>query len=91
MSLENQVELCSSNYQKWKNQALLNKDIHEARKCMERAFFWIELQTAFIILHTVEHTKGNDKEMKKKLIQAKANLSKKLADYANEILNEIKF
>lgn len=90
MPIENQVELCSQHYQKWKDQALFSRDIYEARKCLERAFFWLELQTAFIVLHTIEQAKGNDKEVKRKLIQAKANLSKKLAEYAKEILDEIK-
>lgn len=91
MSIESQIELCSSHYQKWKDQALLSKDIYEARKCLKRAFFWLELQTAFIVLYTLERTKGNDREVKKKLIQAKANLSKRLAEYVKEILDEIKF
>ena len=90
MSIESQVALCSHYYQKWKNQALFSRDMYEARKAIERAFFWLELQSAFVILHAMEQTKGNDKEVKKKLILAKANLSKKLAEYAKEILNEIK-
>ena len=91
MSLESQVELCLSNYQKWKNQALVSRNNSESKKYMEKAFFWLELQTAFIVLDAVEKTNGNDKEIKKKLIQAKINLSKKLADYADKILNEITF
>ncbi len=91
MSIEAQIALCSQHYQKWKNQALFTADIYDARKAIERAFFWLELQSAFIVLHAVEQAKGNDKEMKLKLIQAKTNLSKRLAEYAKEILDEIKF
>ncbi len=90
MSIESQISLCSENYQKWKNQALFTNDIYGARKAIERAFFWLELQSAFIVLHSIEQTKGNDKEVKFKLIQAKANLSKRLAEYAKGILDEIK-
>jgi len=90
MPIESQITLCSQHYQKWKNQALISKDMDEARKAFNRAFFWLELQTAFIALHAVEQTKGEDKEVKKKLIHAKANLSRKLAEYAQEILDEIK-
>lgn len=90
MPIENQVALCSHYYQKWKNQALFTTNVNDARKALDRAFFWLELQTAFIVLQAVEQTKGNDKEVKKKLIHAKANLSKRLAEYAKEILDEMK-
>ena len=56
---------------------------------MKRAFFWLELQTAFITLFAIEKTNGNDSKAELKLISAKANLSKKLAEYAKEILNEL--
>ena len=91
MPIEDQITTCSHHYQKWKNQALITNDIYEAKKAFNRAFFWLELQTAFLTLHAVEQTRGSDREVKKKLIQAKTNLSKKLAEYAKEILNEIKF
>jgi len=90
MTLENQIALCSQHYQKWKNIALANTDIFEAKKAMNRACFWSELQTAFLVLNTVEQSKGKDNDVKLKLMRAKANLSKKLANYAQEILNEIK-
>ena len=90
MPIESQLELCSQHYQKWKNQALLNGDMEEARKAMKRAFFWKDLQAAFIALHAIEQTQGKDNEVKKKLIHAKANLSRKLAEYAQEILDEIR-
>jgi hypothetical protein len=83
MTIESQIAICSENYQRWK-QVALGGDA----KAMERAFFWLELQTAFITLHAIEQT-HQDRESKQKLISAKANLSKKLADYADEILSEI--
>ena len=89
MSTESQVALCTEHFQKWKNLALANTDINEVKKAMNRAFFWMELRTAFIALHAVEQMKGQSNEVKEKLIVAKANLSKKLADYAQEILDEI--
>lgn len=89
MSVETQITLCSEHYQKWKNIALTNTNIDEAKKAMSRACFWSELQTAFLVLHAVEQSKGKNSDVKIKLMHAKANLSKKLADYAQEILNEI--
>lgn len=89
MPLEEQIELCSKHFQKWKSLALSNTDSEKTRRYMEKAFFWLELQTAFTTLFVIEQTKGNDPETKRKLLIAKSNLSKKLADYADNTLNEI--
>jgi len=90
MSIETQIATCSEHYQMWKDKALFTNDIYEVRKAVERAFFWVELRSAFLFLLAVEKTKGNDSEVKNKLIQAKINLSKKLSEYAREMLNEIR-
>ena len=86
MSIQNQVAMCTEHYKRWKDTALATGD----KKAMEKAFFWLELQSAFMALHAIEQVKGTDSTTKRKLIIAKTNLSKKLADYANEVLNEIK-
>ncbi len=90
MDLGQQIALCSEHYQNWKDQALVAKDTFESRKAIERAFFWLELQSAFVVLHAIEQVKGKDPETRKKLIVAKANLSRKLVDYAEQILNDLK-
>lgn len=86
---ENQIELCSYHYQKWKNSALSANTIEEARNRLEKAFFWLELQAAYIALWSIEKTKENNPEIKQKIITAKINLSRKLTEYARKILNEI--
>lgn len=91
MKLEHQIELCSQNYQKWKSIALSSNSLEQAKKFLEKAFFWLELQTAFITLFSIEQAKGNDPEIKQKLITAKSNLSRKLTDYAKSVLDEIKW
>jgi hypothetical protein len=89
MLLQDQVQKCSNHYQKWKDLALNSLDPKESKRCMEKAFFWLELQTAFITLFAIEQTKGKDVRIKRKLIEAKTNLSKKLADYAKQTLDEM--
>jgi hypothetical protein len=89
MNLKQQIDICSEHYQKWKSTALNSLDRDEAKKAMERAFFWLELQSAFITLHAIELTVGNDKEKKEKILVAKTKLSKKLVEYAKEILSEL--
>lgn len=89
MNLEEQLALCIEHYNRWKKTALSSSDLTKIRKSLERAFFWLELQTAFMALHTIEKTYGNEKEVKRKLIIAKANLVKRLTEYAEEILNEL--
>ena len=90
MKLEYQISLCSQNYQKWKSLALSANSLEQAKQFLEKAFFWLELQTAFVTLFTIEQARGNDPNTKQKLIVAKTNLSKKLLDYAEKILDEIR-
>ena len=89
MSIETQIATCSEHYQIWKDKALVTNDIHQARKAVERAFFWLELRSAFLFLLAVEKSKGNDSETKQKLIQAKINLSKILSVYAKAMLRDL--
>ncbi len=86
MSIQAQVAMCTEHYKRWKDTALSTGD----KKAMEKAFFWLELQSAFMALHTIEQVKGSDASTKRKLIIAKTNLSKRLADYAKEVMDEIK-
>ena len=86
MGIESQISICTEHYKKWKDIALSTGD----RNAIEKAFFWLELQSAFMALFTIEQTRGNDLKVKKSLIIAKTNLSKKLAEYANEIIRDIK-
>jgi len=90
MSFEDQLEICSFHYNKWKNAALAASNKDEVKKNLEKAFFWLELQTAFIALDSVEKYQGKDPKVKNKLLIAKTNLSKKLANYANGILDEMR-
>ena len=89
MSIETQIATCTEHYQMWKDKALFTNDIYQAKKAIERAFFWMELRSAFLFLSAIEKTKGNDNETKMKLIQAKTNLSRKLSEYAKELLDSI--
>ena len=91
MQVEHQIKICSHHYQKWKSLALSAHTIEQTRNFLERAFFWLELQTAFITLFTIEQSKGNDLKVSQKIILAKTNLSKKLTDYAKKILDEMKW
>jgi hypothetical protein len=90
MSFEDQLEICSFHYNKWKNAALAANDKEQVRRNLERAFFWLELQTAFIALDSVEKVQGKDPKVKNKILIAKTNLSKKLANYANEVMDDLK-
>jgi len=89
MSLESQVSVCSQHYQKWKTMALTAKSMQEAERYLDKAFFWLELQTAFITLFAAEQANGENAEIKQKIINAKANLTKKLANYCDQTLKEL--
>lgn len=85
------MELCAYYYNKWKNLAISSKNFEEAKKFMKKAFFWLEIQLAYLALWSIENLRGKDPKVREKLIIAKANLAKKLADYAEEILKDFKF
>ena len=85
MTIETQIATCDEGYQRWKDKAISSTDIGQARKAIERAFFWMELRSAFMFLHMVEKTNGNDSGVKQKLIHAKLNLSRKLTEYMKEL------
>lgn len=89
-SVNRQLDLCGRQYKQWKVLALGAKDMPEVKRCLDKALFWMELQSAFLALWSVEQAKGQEPSMRENLIKARANLSKKLADYAKETLNELK-
>lgn len=89
MAIGNQIATCSEQYSRWKRMALDAKTLTAVKECLDKALFWLELQTAFVALWSVEQTRGKDPTVKRKLIFAKANLSKRLADYAQKTLEEI--
>ncbi len=86
MEKAEKLRICLSNYEKWKKLAMQARSLEDAKKFMKRAFFWIELQSAFSFLENVERI--NDESVRKKIILAKSNLIKKLSDYAKQLLDE---
>jgi hypothetical protein len=88
MDVREQTALCSYHYGKWKDMAMSSEDSSSSRKFMGRAFFWVELQAAFVALWAIEQT-ARDKKTRDKILVAKANLSKKLADYADSIIGDM--
>lgn len=91
MPIETQLALCSKQYNRWKKLALASKNLEDIKVCLEKAMFWLELQTAFVALWSIEQARGEDPTVKRNLITAKTNLSKKLADYADKTLDELKW
>ncbi|MEM5870202.1 MAG: hypothetical protein QXR09_03510 [Candidatus Aenigmatarchaeota archaeon] len=91
MKFGEEISICSQNYEKWKALALSSKSIEESKKYMQKAFFWLELHSAFLLLAAAEETKGKDPTFKQKLILAKARLSKKLSEYAEKLINDLNF
>ena len=84
------IDTCSTHYETWKNEALKANTRQEMDKFMRKAFFWLELQNNLLILWTVENTLGNDPKIKEKVEKAQLNLNKKIADYASEVLKDLK-
>jgi hypothetical protein len=91
MNLKEKLELCSKNYKRWRNRVFSAQDLNEAKRAAEKAFFWLELSSAFIWLWNIERLKGNNPKTLEKIVIAKTNLSKKLVEYMEKILEEIKW
>ncbi len=82
------LEICSNNYKTWKEIALKSKDPRMIKKAAEKAFFWIELQTSFLVLNELEKNLITESE-RKKLLNMKLNLMKKLLSYAKKVAEEL--
>jgi hypothetical protein len=91
MPIETQMATCTEQYSRWKRLALDAQSLPEVKEYLNKALFWLELQTAFVALWSIEQNRGKDPVVKHQLIIAKTNLSRKLADYAQKTLDEIKW
>lgn len=83
------INICTRNYQTWKDEALKAQTKEEMKKYMDKAFFWLELQSNLLILWTIENTMGNNPELKKKVERAQMNVNRKITKYASELLKEL--
>ena len=89
MAINEQVATCAVQYGRWKQLALDAQTLPAMKECLGKAMFWMELQSSFVALWSVERALGGDPAVKRKLALAKTNLSRKLADYAQRTLEEL--
>lgn len=61
----------------------------ESLKAMERAFFWLEMHSAFFAIGTLEKTRKMNKDDVLKLIQLKSKLIERLAEYAKTLIDDL--
>ena len=87
MDLKEQLEICYKNYKKWKELAFSSKGV-ESQKAMERAFFWLEMHSAFFVIGAIERTRKMSREDVVKLIQLKSKLVERLAEYAKTLIED---
>lgn len=80
------IETCSKQYDNWRAEALSAKNPEDMKRFMDKAFFWMELQSNMLILWTVERTMGTDPAVMGRVEQAQKNINKKISTYASEIL-----
>jgi hypothetical protein len=87
MDLKQQLEICYRNYKKWKELAFSLNGI-ESQKAMERAFFWLEMHSAFFAIGTIEKVRKMSKEDVWRLIQLKSKLVERLSEYAKTLIED---
>jgi UDP-glucose 6-dehydrogenase len=83
MDLKEQLEICYRNYKKWKEKAFLSSD-ENAKEALERAFFWLEMHSAFFVVGVLEKAE-NSKENLQKILAMKIKLLEKLSEYAKTL------
>ena len=83
------IKTCSTHYQTWKDEALRAQSREEMKRFLEKAFFWLELQSNLLMLWTIEKTMGTDPNIKKKIEKAEMNVNKKITQYASEVLKDL--
>ena len=82
------IQTCSPHYQNWKKEALLAKSPEETKKFLEKAFFWLELQSNLLVLWTVKNTMANDPGVQEKVEKAQININKKIVEYASSVVED---
>jgi hypothetical protein len=87
MNVKQQLEICYRNYKKWKELAF-SLNGKESQKAMERAFFWLEMHSAFFAVNALEKSKSMSKEDILRLIQLKSKLVERLAEYAKTLVED---
>jgi len=86
MDLKRQLEICYKNYKKWKELAFSLSGI-ESQKAMERAFFWLEMHSAFFAVGALEKTRKDRNDITR-LIQLKSKLIERLVEYARTLIED---
>jgi hypothetical protein len=87
MEIKQQLEICYRNYKKWKELAF-SLSGEESQKAMERAFFWLEMHSAFFAVGALEKSRKMNKEDVLRLIQLKSKLVERLAEYAKTLVED---
>ncbi|MEM5834922.1 MAG: hypothetical protein QXQ69_03685 [Candidatus Aenigmatarchaeota archaeon] len=86
----NELEFCTEKYKKWRNIALNSENLEEAKKAAERAFFWLELYSAYLAILSAEKLAKHNKKLKNKIFAARIKICKKLNEYSKQMLNDLK-
>ena len=80
--------MCARHHAKWKRAADFTANKTQKKKYLERAVFWLEMQTDLVSLWSMEN-KNSTVEDRRKTIQAKSNLSMKLSSYGKNFPDEL--
>ncbi|MGC8812628.1 MAG: hypothetical protein ACP5O8_03545 [Candidatus Aenigmatarchaeota archaeon] len=86
----NELEFCTEKYKKWKTIALTSEDLEEAKKAAQKAFFWLELYSAYLAVLTMEKFGKKDLKSRNKIFLARIKICKKLNEYSRQMLNDLK-
>lgn len=85
IDLQKQISMCARHHAKWKRAASFARDKEQRKRYIDRAIFWLDMQADLVSLWSVERIVPKNSDA----ISQKANLSRKLANYAKDMLGDI--
>ena len=85
--IQRHISMCTRHHVRWKRMVGFARTERERERYLERAVFWLEMQTALVSLWAAEQ-KASGPEMKRRLVEAKSNLLVRIASYGRTIEDE---
>lgn len=87
MDLQKQISMCARHHAKWRRAASFARDTAQRKKYLERAVFWMEMQTDLVSVWS-EEKKDPTPNTRRKLMETKSSISSRLASYGRNLADE---
>lgn len=86
--LQRHISMCTRHHAKWKRMVSFARTEGEREKYLERARFWLDMQSTLVSLWSMEQ-RANGSEARNRLADAKSRILTKMTGYGRELSGEI--